>query len=310
MFSPSITHTFYFHSTLICSLFFFYKGCHGFFLTHEPKSHCNGYFITSSLLLSLASTLLLPLLPTVFTYTRDNCTISLDSPLGIGSLIQSPSGEFAFGFYPLESNESVNQFLLAVCFNKTKDQTIVWSANGNEPAPPGSVLKMNSNSELVFNDQQGNELWKASSNGSKSSCAAIQDNGNLVILDENYNSVWESFKGPTDSIFPGQILYKNATLRSHQSPTNYSKGHFQLSLQLDGNVVLYSLSLPSEIIEKPYFTTMTINWDPQLIFTEDGYMYIRDTKSKSIFYLAMGNPGSNKTFYYMSRIDYDGVFRL
>ena len=230
--------------------------------------------------------------------------------MGIGSLIQSPSGEFAFGFYPLESNESVNQFLLAVWFNKTKDQTIVWSANGNEPAPPGSVLKMNSNSELVLNDQQGNELWKASSNGSKSSCAAIQDNGNLVILDENYNSVWESFKGPTDSIFPGQILYKNATLRSHQSPTNYSKGHFKLSLQLDGNVVLYSLSLPSEIIEKPYFTTMTINWDPQLIFTEDGYMYIRDTKSKSIFYLAMGNPGSNKTFYYMSRIDYDGVFRL
>ncbi|KAL0006622.1 hypothetical protein SO802_008124 [Lithocarpus litseifolius] len=127
--------------------------------------------------------LLLPLLPTVFTYTRDNCTISLDSPLGTGSWIQSPSGEFAFGFYPLESNESANQFLLAVWFNKTKDQTIVWFANGNEPAPPGSVLKKNINSEFVLNDNQGKELWRAPSNGSKSSCVSILDNGNLVILD-------------------------------------------------------------------------------------------------------------------------------
>ncbi|KAL0006627.1 hypothetical protein SO802_008129, partial [Lithocarpus litseifolius] len=109
---------------------------------------------------------------------------------------------------PVPFSESI----LAVWFKKTKYQTIVWFANGNEPAPPGSVLKKNSNSELVLNDQQGNEFWKAPSNGSTSSCAAIQDNGNLVILDENYNSVWESFREPTDTILPGQILYMNTTL--------------------------------------------------------------------------------------------------
>ena len=86
-----------------------------------------------SLLLLL---LLLPLLPTVFTYTRNDCSIWLKSSLlvaqlGIGPSIQSPSGEFAFGFHPLESNELESQFLLAVWFNKTKDQTIVWSEKGN-----------------------------------------------------------------------------------------------------------------------------------------------------------------------------------
>nr|XP_023915155.1 G-type lectin S-receptor-like serine/threonine-protein kinase LECRK3 [Quercus suber] len=262
-----------------------------------------------SLLLLL---LLLPdLLPTVFTYTRDNCTISLDSPLETDSrILQSPSGEFAFGFYRLESNESANQFLLAVWFHRIKDQTIVWSANGNEPAPPGSVLKKNSNSELVLNDQQGNELWKAPSNGSKSSCAAILDSGNLVILDENNNSVWESFKDPNDTILPGQILYVDTILRSRQSLTNYSVGRFQLSLQPDGNVVLYSLNMPSGILEKPYFATYTMNWEPKLMFTEAGYLYVQDAKSNSTFNLTKRDPGSNKNFYHMARIDYDGIFRL
>ena len=261
-----------------------------------------------SLLLLL---LLLPLLPTVFTYTRNDCNIWLKSPLvaqlGTGPSIQSPSGEFAFGFHPLESNELENQFLLAVWFNKTKDQTIVWSANGNNPAPQGFELKLSSNG-FVLNDPQGDELWKAPRNGSKSSCAAILDNGNLVILDEQNNSIWESFKEPTDTILPGQILYMNTTLKSRQSETNYSYGRFKLSLQHDGNLVLYSLSMPS--IGRAYFATMTF-WESQLIFTEAEFMYDQDkNKSTNIYNLTQEDPGSKESFYHMARIDYDGVFRI
>ena len=39
-------------------------------------------------------------------------------------------------------------FLLAVWFKKIKVQTIVWSANGNKPAPEGSKLKLNSYNEF------------------------------------------------------------------------------------------------------------------------------------------------------------------
>jgi hypothetical protein len=215
-----------------------------------------------SLLLLL---LFLPFLPTVFTYSKDDCYIGQkEQPLlaqQVSNPWKSPSGEFAFGFYPLQNSEKANQFLLVVWFNNIKDQTIVWSANGNKPAPQGSALKQNNNNEFVLNDPQGNELWKAPSNGSKSICVAIMDNGNLVILDENYNSTWESFKEPTDTILTGQILRMPSTLRSRQSEKNYSKGSFRLSLQPDGNLVLYSLSMPSEILEKAYFATMTMYWD-------------------------------------------------
>jgi hypothetical protein len=262
-----------------------------------------------SLLLLL---LFLPFLPTVFTYSKEDCNIQLKLPLLAqkeSNPWMSPSGEFAFGFHPLQNNEKENQFLLAVWFNKIKDQTIVWSANGNKPAPQGSELKQNSNSEFVLNDPQGNELWKAPSNGSKSICAAILDSGNLVILDEQYNSIWESFKEPTDTILPGQILRMPSTLRSRQSETNYSEGRFQLSLQIDGNLVLYSLSMPSGILEKAYFATMTMYWDSQLIFTEAGYMYI-DGGNGRTYNLTKEDPGSNETFYHIARIDYDGVFRI
>ncbi|XP_075646692.1 G-type lectin S-receptor-like serine/threonine-protein kinase LECRK3 [Castanea sativa] len=263
-----------------------------------------------SLLLLL---LLLPLLPTVFTYTKDDCNIRLDSPLiaqqGTGPW-KSRSGEFAFGFYPIQSDKILNQFLFAVWFDKIKDKTIVWSANGNNPAPQGSALKLSSNKEFVLNDPLGKELWKPQRNGSKSSCFVMLDKGNLVILDEQYNPMWESFKEPTDTILPGQTLYRNTTLRSRQSDTNYSKGRFQLAFQYDGNLVLYSLSMPSEIRGKAYFSSWTVNLATQLNFTEAGYMYVQNAILTNWFNVFKKNPGSSETFYHMARIDHDGVFRL
>ena len=105
--------------------------------------------------------LLLPLLPTVFGYTEEDCNIRVDKPLVArqnSNPITSRLEEFAFGFHPLES-EKENQFLLAVWFYKTKDPTIVWSANGNKPAPENSELRLSSNNEFVLYDDEGKELW-------------------------------------------------------------------------------------------------------------------------------------------------------
>ncbi|XP_075647016.1 G-type lectin S-receptor-like serine/threonine-protein kinase LECRK3 [Castanea sativa] len=262
--------------------------------------------------------LLLPLLPTVFAYVEEDCNIRLDSlPLVAGretNPITSRLEEFAFGFHPLES-EIENQFLLAVWFYKTKEPTIVWYANGNKPAPENSELRLSSNNEFVLYDHEDNELWKAPTpRNSKSSCVAIGDNGNLVILDERYNPIWESFKEPKDTILPGQILYMDTALRSRQSNTNYSDGRFQLSLQLDGNLVLYSLtkSLSSEALQRAYFATGTLNWESQLNFSEDGNMYIKDANESNRVHNLITNeyPGSKEDFYYLARIDHDGGFRL
>ncbi|GMY22282.1 G-type lectin S-receptor-like serine/threonine-protein kinase LECRK3, partial [Fagus crenata] len=67
--------------------------------------------------------------------------------------------------------------------------------------------------------------------------------------------------------------------------------------------------MPSGILEKAYFATMTMYWNSQLIFTEAGYMNIQGGEGL-IYNLTNVDPGSNETFYHIARIDYDGVFRI
>ncbi|MCI39370.1 G-type lectin S-receptor-like serine/threonine protein kinase RLK1-like, partial [Trifolium medium] len=54
----------------------------------------------------------------------------------------SPSGDFAFGFLPLEETDL---FLLSIWYAKISEKTIVWYANGDSPAPKGSKVELNAN---------------------------------------------------------------------------------------------------------------------------------------------------------------------
>ncbi|KAE8007915.1 hypothetical protein FH972_004472 [Carpinus fangiana] len=253
--------------------------------------------------------LLLPPLPTVFSFTKDDC-LSLKFPVLVEGTSPaswpSRSGEFALGFRPVPGSQT---FLLAVWFNKISEKTIVWSANGNNPAPPSSQLNLTGNSEFVLDDPAGNTLWKPKTNGSKATCAAMLNNGNFVILDENYSPIWESFKEPTDTILPGQILGMPSTLRSRQSETDYADGGFELSLQLDGNLVLY---LVSEKFRSPYWASTTMNWESQLVFDDAGQIYIQDSNTSAIrtHNLTSEDPGSSQIYYHIARIDQNGVFKL
>jgi hypothetical protein len=244
--------------------------------------------------------LLLPLLPTVFNFTQDDC-LSLKSPAPWASR----SGEFALGL--ISPVSGTQNFLLAVWFNKIQDRTIVWSANGNKPAPLSSQFKLTSNGEFVLDDPAGKTLWKPKTNGSKARCAAMLDNGNFVILDENYSPIWESFKEPTDTILPGQILDMPSTLRSRQSETDYADGGFELSLQLDGNLVLY---LVSEKFRSAYWATTKMNWKSQLVFDEAGQIYIKDSNTSATNFLTSEDPGSSQIYYHIARLDQNGVFKL
>ncbi|XP_062176786.1 G-type lectin S-receptor-like serine/threonine-protein kinase LECRK3 [Alnus glutinosa] len=258
-----------------------------------------------SLLLLLV---LLPLLPTVFTFTKDGCQ-PLNSPVPLqdkSPVYLSPSKEFALGFRLVQGSQN---FLLAVWFNKIEDRTIVWSANGNKLAPPSSQFKLTSDGEFVLDDPDGGLLWKAQTNGRKSTCAAMLDNGNFVILDENYSPIWESFKEPTDTILPGQILGMNSSIRSRKSETDYADGRYQLSLQEDGNLVLYLLSPPRNVVSV-YWATGTMKWKSQLVFDEAGHIYIKHGNTSITYNLTSDDPGSNQPYYRLARVDHDGVFRL
>ncbi|GFZ00655.1 receptor-like protein kinase 1 [Actinidia rufa] len=265
-------------------------------------------------LLKLHSLILLfPLFSSVFATSQSDCNVALGSSLSTqneNDHWSSPSGEFAFGFRHLEPPNDEDFFLLAIWFDKIPDKTIVWSANG-APARRGSSVTLTAGGELKLLNPFGVEIWKAeNTNGTASSCAAMLDTGNFVLLNGDYDSVWESFKFPTDTILPSQTLAMKSKLCSRQSKTNYTNGRFQLRMQYDSNLVLYIVSMPSETILGPYWATGTwaLNSISELVYDEFGSLYVT-RQGAIVANLTTKNMGSSKDFYHLARVDSDGVFR-
>ncbi|CAA2948728.1 Serine threonine kinase [Olea europaea subsp. europaea] len=245
----------------------------------------------------------------LFAAGQSECNVKLGSTLSAGdtSLWSSPSGEFAFGFMPLQRSDNEDLYLLSIWFNKIPEQTIVWSKN-EYPVPEGSKFQLTNEGKLILYDPQGKEIWTVNNGGS--TCAAMLNSGNFVLINGDSKYIWESFREPTDTILPGQILGMDGNLNSRQSEANYTKGKFQLSLQKEGNLVLYTIFLPTGDESSAYWATGTVskNADFQLIFDEAGYVYLKQG-NKNIRNITKNDMGSPQEFYYMARIDYDGVFR-
>ncbi|PQM38490.1 G-type lectin S-receptor-like serine/threonine-protein kinase RLK1 [Prunus yedoensis var. nudiflora] len=226
----------------------------------------------------------------------------------------SPSGDFAFGFRPLGNNDLL---LLSIWYAKIPDRTIVWYAN-NKPAvapaaPLGSTVNLTAHSGLVLTSPQGEELWKSETIVGVVANGVFNDTGNFVLEDDSSKKLWESFKNPTDTILPGQIIQTGGSLASRQSETNYSKGRFQLRLQQDGNLVLNSINFTTESTNTPYYGTATTTGTvpgsegKQLVFNDSGYMYVlRENGGK--YTLTWGNRVSAMAYYTRATLNFDGVF--
>ncbi|KAJ6964132.1 G-type lectin S-receptor-like serine/threonine-protein kinase LECRK2 [Populus alba x Populus x berolinensis] len=250
---------------------------------------------------------LLLLTPKVFSFDCSQRNGSSLSSLEPNLSWLSPNKEFAIGFQKLP-NDNENHFLLAIWFNKIPNTTIVWFAH-TEPAPQGSTLKLTDEGKLVLYDPKGNSLWeRPSTGGAKSMCASMNDSGNFMLLDEDKNPIWETFKEPTDTILPGQTLNTGSNLTSRYSRESYDDGRFQLHLQQDGNLVLYTVTMPTGAARDAYWATGTMTGNSKLVFNENGYIYVTDG-TRRVYNLTKNDAGSSQDFYHMARIDYDGVFK-
>ncbi|XP_073262650.1 G-type lectin S-receptor-like serine/threonine-protein kinase RLK1 [Populus alba] len=135
---------------------------------------------------------------------------------------RSPSGTFAFGFYPQGSGFIVGIWL--VC--KPAD-IITWTAYRDDPpVPSNATLELTVNGKLLLrtyhaNNEAGEEKLIAKIEKSASN-ARMFDSGNLVLYNEHSDVIWESFNFPTDTILGGQNLYAGGELLSGASTTDFS----------------------------------------------------------------------------------------
>ncbi|KAM7472436.1 hypothetical protein LguiA_010619 [Lonicera macranthoides] len=212
----------------------------------------------------------------------------------------SPSGEFAFGFRQIDSQ---NLFLLAIWFQKIPDKTIVWYANSDNLAPKGSKIELTSDAQFTLNDPQGQSLRGADIFSKRADYTMLLNTGNFVLGAAYSSYIWESFDHPAYTLLPSQVLEVGGVLFSRDTNRNYSKGRFQLRLVPEGNVVLETIALPTDFSYGSYYITETSD---DLNKMNSGYKLVfNETRAN----LTSGNIGSARDFYYRVTLNSDGTFK-
>ncbi|GAB2276974.1 hypothetical protein Dimus_011682 [Dionaea muscipula] len=134
------------------------------------------------------------------------------------------------------------------------------------------------------------------------------DTGNLVLATNTAIIVWQSFHLPTDTILPTQSLNQGDAIIARYSDGNYSSGKFQLAMQTDGNLVLYTVNTPQRSINSAYWATSTVGSGYQVEFNESGSVLLI-AKNGTIMSHIFADNSSTEDFYQRAILEYDGVFR-
>ncbi|KAF7013421.1 hypothetical protein CFC21_027505 [Triticum aestivum] len=252
-----------------------------------------------------------------FSSAQARVNITLGSSLkaqGANSSWLSPSGDFAFGFWPVEGNPS--SYLLAVWFDKIPEKTVAWyaksSSDGQESpvqVPSSSVLHLTTDGLLSLRNPSGDEVWSPQAPGV--AYARMLDTGNFMLVDADGKAKWETFGVPADTILPTQVLRvgpENKLLRSRLINMDNSNGRFLLAVQTDGNLVLYSMDEHSAHEYGAYWASNTVGNGSQLVFNETGRVYFTLKNGRHINITSAGVT-SMDDFFNRATLDPDGVFR-
>lgn len=120
----------------------------------------------------------------------------------------------------------------------------------------------------------GKEVWNPDTAGAAVAYASMLDSGNFVLAGPDSFPLWESFDHPTDTLLPTQILNPRNKLSARYSDKNYSTGRYELAMQSDGNLVLYTTAFPFESANSVYWSTQPVGSSLQVEFNQSGNIYL------------------------------------
>ncbi|KAJ9554111.1 hypothetical protein OSB04_018156 [Centaurea solstitialis] len=233
------------------------------------------------------------------------------TPTGSTISWPSPSGLYAFGFYPQTLGYAIGIFIAGAGISQP---TVVWTASRDTlPISNNSTLSFTADGRLIVDQTPGQPIDITGVAGA--SRASMQDSGNFVLYggSDGTTPLWQSFDHPTDTLLAGQRLVVNQTLFSSVSETDQSIGVFKLILQEDGNLVQQPNVGTGETPFTSYWDSQTVGSGPNVTLNLDsnGHLYLLQNSSiyiKNLTELRRGDR-SERAVYRMT-IDVDGIFRL
>ncbi|KAG7942996.1 hypothetical protein I3843_15G016300, partial [Carya illinoinensis] len=216
----------------------------------------------------------------------------------------SGSGQFAFGFY-----EEDDGFAIRIWLETIQQKTVVWTANRDKlPLPKDVTLHLTNDGRFVLEKEQGQQTALANPLQPANS-ASMLDTGNFVLYNSDSAIIWQTFDSPTDTILPGQPLFKGNELISNINETSHASGNFQLTMQEDGNLVQYPSYIPRKS-EYAYWASNTRLSGESLSLDGNGQLFILNSAGFNIKNLTgQGNTAHNFSLYRLT-LDFDGILRL
>ncbi|KAJ0764764.1 putative non-specific serine/threonine protein kinase [Helianthus annuus] len=117
-------------------------------------------------------------------------------PTAATTSLLSPSGLYAFGFYPQSGGYGVGIYMAGL-----PERTVVWTASrDNLPFSDNATLRFTSDGRLAVEQAQGQQINIFDAGGAY--FATMQDSGNFVLYDSTGTRVlWQTFEHPTNTLF-------------------------------------------------------------------------------------------------------------
>lgn len=183
------------------------------------------------LIINFSSTIFLLFTTSISAYTfsdhiSPNFTASyLQFIANTGTFLLSRNKTFKAAIFN-PGNQQTNFYL---CIIHAASNTVIWSANRDAPISDSDKVKLTVEGITIF-DENGNSKWSTPPLKSQVQKLSLTEMGNLVLLDQSNDSLWESFQHPTDTIVIGQRLSVGASLSSASSNSNLSTGNYKLTI--------------------------------------------------------------------------------
>ncbi|KAM3744171.1 hypothetical protein ACB098_06G032300 [Castanea mollissima] len=217
----------------------------------------------------------------------------------------SPSGLFAFGFYPQNDGFAVGIWLL-----HQTEKTVIWTANRDDPpVSSNATLDLTIDGKLLLLTGKGSEKSVANVSEPATSVAML-DSGNFVLYGNDSNVIWDSFDFPTDTILGGQNLSGGHNLVSSVSISDHSSGRYSLNMELDGNLVAYPVNSSDDASAYWFSNTSKFGYGAHLVLTRLGVLLVRVSGLEVSILANNSYPDKNGTTIYRATLDADGIFRL